>query len=137
MDARAARCVASISIDRRDRCVSEEKPMTMLRNSALITLASLFIAGATVPAFAESVWDRHHPRRDQVNDRIAHQERRITQERREGELSRSQARAMRGQLAGIRDQERYDARFDRGHISRYEQGQLNRELNYTSREIGR
>jgi hypothetical protein len=111
--------------------------MTILRNSALITLASLFIAGAAVPAFAESVWDRHHPRRDEVNDRIAHQEHRITQERREGEISRGQARAMRGQLAGIRGQERYDARFDGSHITRHEQGQLNRELNYTSREIGR
>lgn len=111
--------------------------MTMLRNSALITLASLFIAGAAVPAFAENAWDRHHPRRDEVNDRIAHQERRITQERREGELSRGQARAMRGQLAGVRAQERYDARFDGSHITRHEQGQLNRELNYTSREIGR
>jgi hypothetical protein len=111
--------------------------MTMLRNSALITLASLFIAGAAVPAFAESVWDRHHPRRDEVNDRISHQEHRITQERREGEISRGQARAMRGQLAGIRGQERYDARFNGGHITRYEQGQLNHELNHTSRGIGR
>ena len=111
--------------------------MTMLRNSALITLAGLFMAGAAVPAFAETAWDHSHPRRFEVNRRIAHQEHRITQERREGEISRGQAHAERAQLAGIRAQERYDAHFDRSHITRGEQGQINRELNYTSREIGR
>ena len=111
--------------------------MTMLRNSALITLAGLFIAGAAVPAFAENAWDHGHPRRFEVNRRIAHQEHRITQERREGEISRGQAHAERAQLAGVRAQERRDARFDGGHITRYEQGQLNHELNFTSREIGR
>jgi hypothetical protein len=111
--------------------------MTILRNSALFTLASLFIAGAAVPAFAETAWDRYHPRRFEVNRRIANQEHRITQERREGEISHGQAHAERAQLAGIRAQERYDARFDGSHITRGEQGQLNRELNHTSREIGR
>lgn len=110
--------------------------MSTFSKSIVLGIAGVLVAGAA-PAFAETAWERNHPRRDQVNDRIANQERRITQERREGEISRGQARAMRGQLAGIRTQERYDARFDRGHITRGEQGQLNRELNYTSREIGR
>jgi hypothetical protein len=111
--------------------------MTILRNSALLALAGLFVAGAAVPAFAETGWDRGHPRRFEVNRRIAHQEHRITQERREGEISRGQAHFERAQLAGIRAQERFDGRFDHSHITRGEQGQLNRELNYTSREIGR
>ncbi len=111
--------------------------MSTIAKPVLLTFAGLLVAGLATPAFAESVWDRNHPRRDQVNDRISHQERRITNERREGEISRGQARAMRGQLAGIRAQERYDARFDGSHITRHEQGQLNHELNYTSREIGR
>ena len=111
--------------------------MSTFRKPLLLAFAGLLVAGLATPAFAESAWDRNHPWRDQVNDRIANQERRITQERREGEISRGQARAMRGQLAGIRAQERYDARFDGGHITRYEHAQLNRELNHTSREIGR
>ncbi|MBN9089463.1 MAG: hypothetical protein J0J01_21340 [Reyranella sp.] len=111
--------------------------MLILRKSALLALSSLLIVGAAAPAFAESVWDRHHPRRDQVNDRIAYQERRITQERREGELSRGQARAMREQLRGVRTEERADARLHGGHITRLQQAQLNRDLNATSWEIGR
>ena len=82
-------------------------------------------------------WERHHPRRDQVNDRIAYQERRITQERREGELSRGQAQAMREQLRGVRAEERADARLHGSHITRYEQAQLNRDLNAIGHEIPR
>jgi hypothetical protein len=115
----------------------EEKPMMILRNSALLALAGLLVAGAAAPAFAETAWDRHHPRRDQVNDRIANQEHRITQERREGEISRGQARAIREQLRGVRAEERADARLHGSHITRVEQAQLNRDLNATGREIGR
>jgi hypothetical protein len=111
--------------------------MSILRQSALLAFSSLLAIGAAAPAFAESAWDRNHPRRDQVNDRIGHQERRITQERREGELSHGQARAMREQLRGVRADERADARLHGSHITRVQQAQLNRDLNATSREIGR
>lgn len=111
--------------------------MSILRKSTLLAFASLLAIGTAAPAFAESAWDRNHPRRDQVNDRIGHQERRITQERREGELSHGQVRAMREQLRGVRGEERADARLHGSHISRFQQAQLNRDLNATSREIGR
>jgi hypothetical protein len=111
--------------------------MSNFRKPLVLTFAGLLVAALATPAFAESVWDRNHPRRDQVNDRIANQERRITQERREGELSRGQARAMREQLRGVRAEERADARLHGSHITRVQQAQLNRDLNATSREIGR
>ena len=111
--------------------------MFSIRKAALAALGALFVAGAAAPAFAETWWERHHPRRDEINDRIAHQERRITQERREGEISRGQARAMREQLRGVRAEERADAALHHGHITRFEQAQLNRDLNATGREIPR
>ena len=111
--------------------------MSNFRKPMLSCLASVLVAGLATPVFAESVWDRNHPRRDQVNDRIAHQERRITQERREGEITRSQAHAMRLQERGIRAEERADARLHGGHITGVEQAQLNRDLNAVGHEIPR
>ncbi|GEP61746.1 hypothetical protein [Reyranella soli] len=111
--------------------------MSNFHKPVLLTLAGLFVASLATPVFAESVWDHNHPRRDQVNDRIAHQERRITRELREGEITRGQAHAMRLQERGIHAEERADAQLHGGHITRVEQAQLNRDLNSVGREIPR
>ena len=111
--------------------------MSIFRKPLVLAFAGLLVAGLTTPAFAESVWDRNHPRRDQVNDRIGNQLHRINQERREGELSRGQARAMRMQERGVLAEERADARLHGGHITRVEQAQLNRDLNAIGHEIPR
>ena len=59
-----------------------------------VRLATVVFAGALVTmagsAFAETSWERNHPRRDQVNDRLANQSRRINHEYREGEITRGQ-----------------------------------------------
>jgi hypothetical protein len=111
--------------------------MTNVRKPLVLAFAGLLVAGLAAPAFAETAWERNHPRRDQVNDRISNQFHRINQERREGELSRGQARAMRMQERGVRAEERADARLHGGHITRVEQAQLNRDLNGIGREIPR
>jgi len=111
--------------------------MTIFRKPFTLAFAGLLVAGLATPAFAESVWERNHPRRDQVNDRISNQFHRINQERREGELSRGQARAMRMQERGVLAEERADARLHGGHITRVEQAQLNRDLNAIGHEIPR
>jgi hypothetical protein len=111
--------------------------MTVMSKSMFAAFAALFVAGVVTPSFAETYWERTHPRRDQVNDRIANQFRRIAEERREGELTRGQAQWLRQQDRRILGQERADARWHDGHITRYEQARLNRELNVVSREIGR
>jgi hypothetical protein len=115
----------------------EESAMSTFRNPLALTFAGLLVAGLATPAFAESAWERNHPRRDQVNDRIANQFHRINQERREGELSRGQARALRMQERGVLAEERADARLHGGHISRVQQAQLNRDLNAIGHEIPR
>lgn len=76
-------------------------------------------------AFAETQWERNHPRRDQVNDRLANQNRRIDRELKEGEISKHQA------------QERDMARVNGGRISKGEQKVLNQQENEVSRQIGR
>ena len=93
-----------------------------------VLLIALFgTAGALVAAGSASAspWDWHHPRRAEVNHRLAVQDMRINRDFREGRISPRQARYLHGEDRLIRNQERFDARFDRGHITRAEQRGLN------------
>jgi hypothetical protein len=107
------------------------------KKTALLAVMGLAMTGVAVStAAADPQWDANHPRRDQVNDRLENQNRRIHQERREGEINGARARALHAQDHRIRMQERRMAARHGGHITRSEQRKLNRELNHTSREIG-
>lgn len=94
------------------------------------------LAGATA-ASADTPWQKHHPRREEVNARLAHQSRRVTIERREGDLSGPKAHFVRAQDRAIRVQERMFASRHHGRLTKHEQRRLNREENRVSREIGR
>lgn len=110
----------------------------MMRNKiATVAMSAALTLAITSAATAETRWDRNHPRRDQVNDRLHTQMRRIGAERREGDLSRSQAVALRRTDRSIRAQEWADAGQHHGHLTKAEQRQLDGELNGTSRAIGR
>ena len=88
-------------------------------------------------ASAQSTWDQNHPRRDEVNDRLANQNARIHDERAEGEINGRQAHRLHMADRRIRRQERRFAYNHDGHISRAEQHRLNREENGVSHRIGR
>lgn len=99
--------------------------------------AGALLVGTAGSAFAETAWERSHPRRDQVNDRLENQSRRIHQEYREGELTRGQARRLHREDRRIRHEERNMARLHGGHITRADQRILDRQENRISRQIGR
>jgi hypothetical protein len=99
---------------------------------AAVTATMVFTVRASL---AETRWERHHPRRDQVNDRLENQSRRIRDGREDGLLTSGQARQLRAEDRDIRDQERLYSRLDGGHISKAEQGVLNQEQNRVSRQI--
>ena len=103
-------------------------------------LIALFgTAGALVAAGSASAnpWDWHHPRRAEVNHRLAVQDMRINHDYRDGRISLRQARYLHTEDHAIRHEERFDARFDRGHITRADQRGLNRNENGVSRQIWR
>ena len=100
-----------------------------------VSVASL--AAFAAPASAEGAWGHHHPRQHEVLAREHHQMHRIAAERREGEISRGQARALRHGDRAIAMQDHADARARHGSISRREQHQLNGELNAQGRTISR
>jgi hypothetical protein len=90
----------------------------------------------TSAAMAETRWERWHPRRDQVNDRLATQNARINDELREGGIGWRRAAALHREDRIIRREERFMARLNGGYITRAEQRALNQQLNGVSRQIG-
>jgi hypothetical protein len=105
----------------------------------LLTLAFAAVTAATLShsVLAETQWQREHPRREQVNARLANQDKRIHQERREGELTRSQAAALHKEDRQIRHEEQQMASMNHGHITPAEQRALNQQENAVSRQIGK
>ena len=101
-----------------------------MKTCKLATAVVAILAGATVSsnAVAATKWERNHPRRDQVVDRVARQNKRIATERKEGDLTEDRS---------VRLQQRADARANGGHITRKEQRLLNQELNANSKAIGK
>ncbi|WP_343612656.1 hypothetical protein [Novosphingobium sp.] len=101
---------------------------------ALATAASLAAVGTSANA---ATWNQRHPRQSEVLHREHHQLARINQERREGEITRGQARAMRATDRSIAAQDHADARANGGYITPGQQHRLNAEENAQSRAIGR
>jgi len=85
----------------------------------------------------ESKWDKEHPRRAQVNERLENQNARIKKEVKEGEITKSQAAALHKEDHQIRQEERDMASQNGGHITRQEQKTLNQQENAVSKQIGR
>ena len=111
------------------------------RTLALITLA-IALGGAAVPllshaADADSNFAKTHPRREQVNERLANQNKRIHSEVAAGDMTKAQAAKLHRQDRKIRREERLMASQNGGHITKGEQRVLNKQENAVSREIGK
>jgi len=89
-----------------------------------------------VTAKSETTWEKQHPRRDQVNDRLENQNKRITQEVKQGDLSQAQAAALHKDDHMIRQEERDMAKLDQGHITSVDQKALDQQENVVSKQIG-
>lgn len=110
-------------------------------NTTKLTVSALMIAVAgamAAPAFAgDGQWAKHHPRRAQVNERLANQNQRIHQEVKEGEMTKDQAKTLHQEDRQIRQEERAMAAQNGGHITRQEQKTLNQQENAVSKQIGK
>jgi hypothetical protein len=103
----------------------------------MLALSAVMVSTSIAGAMAETQWERNHPRRDQVNDRLENQSRRINREVREGEITRGQANQLHREDHAIRQEERTMSGLNNGHITRSEQKALNQQENAVSRQIGR
>jgi hypothetical protein len=98
-------------------------------------LATFFLLGNTM-TYAETQWNKNHPRRHEVNKRLANQNRRIHNQVKQGDMSKAQAHKLHKEDHQIRQEERDMASQNGGHITKQEQKTLNQQENGVSRQIG-
>ena len=115
--------------------------MLALRRNTLLLLVGLVAATATLPVLARGAvhdprFDHRHPRRDHVLDRTQMQNRRITRQVHQGELTHAQAHRLRRNDARIVRREQMLARHNGGYITKKQEAHLNRRLNANSKRIG-
>jgi hypothetical protein len=110
-----------------------------IRNVLAVTAVTAVLSGFAVNAVAadETQWQKDHPRRTEVNKRLANQNKRIHQERKEGELTKAQAAKLHAEDHAIRQEERTMASTNHGHITKAEQKALNQQENQVSKQIGK
>jgi hypothetical protein len=107
-----------------------------LGTAAAIALATAFAAGVATSAMADTTWQQDHPRREEVNNRLATQNARIHNQVKEGDLTKGQAAQLHKDDRQIRKEERAMASQNGGHITKLEQKTLNQQQNRVSNKIG-
>ena len=107
-----------------------------IRTIVTAVAATVALACFAAPAFADTPWQAHHPRRVEVNGRLANQNARIHQQVRSGQISRAKAARLHAADHRIRRQERHMASRHDSHLTRHEDAKLNREENRVSHRIG-
>ena len=109
----------------------------VFRTAFTAAAATVSLACLAAPAMAQSAWQANHPRRAQVDGRLATQDARIDQELRAGQIGPAQAARLHHADQRIRAQEQQMAAMHGGHITAREQARLNAEEDRVSHRIGR
>jgi hypothetical protein len=108
--------------------------------SKTIRIAAIAGSLAMLVGFAgtasAATWQQTHPRRVEVNHRLARQNVRIHREVRKGEITRVQARRLHREDRFVRHEERFMASQHHGHITHGEQHALNQQENGVGKQIG-
>jgi len=99
------------------------------------TIAMIAFLGLSNSTFAQTKWARHHPRRAEVNHRLANQDKRIDYKEDNGKMSKREANKIHNEDHQIRHEERAMASQNHGHITKQEQKTLNQQENHTSTQI--
>jgi hypothetical protein len=108
--------------------------MNITRKVSLAFLA-FAILGGTIADASAATWAQNHPRRAEVNGRLANQNTRVNANLAKGNLTPGQAAQLKSEDKSVRAQERFDASLNGGHITKAEQRALNQDENAISRQI--
>ncbi len=103
---------------------------TLTFAAAIVSLAA-FVGTAS----ADTTWQKNHPRREQVNNRLANQNKRIHNDVKNGTLTKGQAANLHNEDHQVRQEERDMASQNGGHITKSEQHVLNQQENGISNQI--
>jgi chromatin segregation and condensation protein Rec8/ScpA/Scc1 (kleisin family) len=105
---------------------------TKLLTTATLIVALLF---ANASFAADGHWAQTHPRRHEVNSRLANQNDRIHDKVEDGKMSKGEAAKLHHEDHQVRQEERDMASQNHGHITKSEQRTLNQQENHISRQI--
>lgn len=108
-----------------------------LRTALTAAAVTVSLACLAAPAMADTPWQAQHPRRAQINARLEHQDARIDQELRTGQITPARAARLHAADQRIRAEERQMAAMHGGHLSDREQARLNAEEDRVSHRIGK
>lgn len=109
----------------------------IILTSLLAVFAGASGSAAAIDPDTGTKWEKEHPRRAQVNGRLAKQNVRIREQVKDGEMSRQEAAALHQEHREIRQQERAMAAENNGHITKAQQRELNKQENALSKQIGK
>ena len=109
--------------------------MTNIKRSTLILLMGAGLGLASITGASAATWDQTHPRRAEVNHRLTDQDRRINHDLRSGKITPRQAAMLHREDHMVRKDERFDARFDRSHLTHADQRSMNQDENGISGQI--
>ena len=108
-----------------------------LRQKILVAVMGTGLTLFGAAAASAGTWQDNHPRRVEVNHRLDNQDMRINRNLREGHIGPHQAAMLHREDRAIRFEERRDAHFNHGHLTRMEQARLNHQENRVSGHIYR
>ena len=109
--------------------------------AAFVLMLSLSTVGYAAPAKGNptgakgSKFAKQHPRRNQVNKRVANQRSRINADEKSGKLTQAQGNQLKANDRAIKQQEHADVKANGGSLTKGEQKQFNQEENANSKMI--
>lgn len=103
--------------------------------SLAVAAALVAFAALTGTVSAQTTWQKDHPRRTEVNGRLANQNRRIHNDVKDGTLNKAQAAQLHHEDHQVRTEERDMASQNGSHITKTEQHALNQQENGISKQI--
>ena len=118
--------------------------MKILKSAVIGLLSSLFLSALSVGAVETPRQERQenraqfakeHPRRAEVNKRVAHQKKQLNQQLKSGKITQAQYDTEMAKLKDVKQQERTDVKANGGHLTKTQQKGLNQELNATHQDI--
>jgi len=93
------------------------------------------LALAKTSSAQDGKWAKDHPRRAEVNHRLAHQDHRIDRKVADGQMSKKEGAKLHHEDHQIRQEERDMASQNHGHLTKQEQKTLNEQENHSSKQI--
>ena len=103
--------------------------MQFKRSILIAAVALTASAGLGGVAMADTHWEKHHPRQDQVLDRAVYQKHDVRSEFREGDITRAQRNRLLAADNRVIREDHFLAHANGGYITRHQQRFLNRQEN--------